>query len=208
MLSIKQSYFASIITSYVHALSASCKSVFALRSEIRKILDNNNCDYEQRERFLLLCTYQDVSGVAGGAGVAAAAVGGGSSGGSEANIIQWEMEVCFISYFVALLPTTWNWRSWRWQSAFSHRYHQSISRELSSLVIVAITSYYWPSLGFSFQCYIVSTEIKIFLVLTSERYLRRFFMESLPQIYWNWAYKRPWYFWSWVKLSNNGFMVN
>ncbi|XP_075245780.1 serine/threonine-protein kinase par-1-like isoform X2 [Convolutriloba macropyga] len=65
-----------------------------MMSEIRKILDNNNCDYEQRERFLLLCTYQDVSGVAGGAGVAAAAVGGGSSGGSEANIIQWEMEVC------------------------------------------------------------------------------------------------------------------
>ncbi len=56
-----------------------------MMSEIREILDNNNCDYEQRERFLLLCTYQDVSGVS-------------SVGGVEGNVIQWEMEVRILSF--------------------------------------------------------------------------------------------------------------
>ncbi|XP_063719727.1 MAP/microtubule affinity-regulating kinase 3-like isoform X4 [Symsagittifera roscoffensis] len=53
-----------------------------MMSEIRKILDNNNCDYEQRERFLLLCTFQDGAG------------GAVSVNQGEASVIQWEMEVC------------------------------------------------------------------------------------------------------------------
>ncbi|XP_048856498.1 MAP/microtubule affinity-regulating kinase 3-like isoform X10 [Brienomyrus brachyistius] len=43
--------------------------------EIRKVLDANNCDYEQRERFLLLCVHGD-----GHAHVD--------------TLVQWEMEVC------------------------------------------------------------------------------------------------------------------
>ncbi|XP_033622722.1 MAP/microtubule affinity-regulating kinase 3 isoform X5 [Fukomys damarensis] len=42
--------------------------------EIRKVLDANNCDYEQRERFLLFCVHGD--------------------GHAAENLVQWEMEVC------------------------------------------------------------------------------------------------------------------
>lgn len=44
-----------------------------MMEEIRKVLDTNSCDYEQRENFLLFCCYGNPA---------------------DANHVQWEMEVC------------------------------------------------------------------------------------------------------------------
>uniref|UniRef100_A0A8C7NG47 non-specific serine/threonine protein kinase n=1 Tax=Oncorhynchus mykiss TaxID=8022 RepID=A0A8C7NG47_ONCMY len=56
-----------------HMKTTSSMEPHDMMREIRKVLDANNCDYEQRERFLLLCVHGD---------------------GHAESLVQWEMEVC------------------------------------------------------------------------------------------------------------------
>ena len=44
-----------------------------MMEEIKKVLESNDCDYEQRENFLLFCCHGNPA---------------------DANHVQWEMEVC------------------------------------------------------------------------------------------------------------------
>lgn len=53
--------------------TTSSKEANEIMKEIRRVLDLNNCDYEQREKFLLLCNHGDPN---------------------TDSQVQWEMEVC------------------------------------------------------------------------------------------------------------------
>lgn len=53
--------------------TTSSKDPNDMMREIRRVLTENNCDYEQREKFLLLCVHGDPN---------------------TDSLVQWEMEVC------------------------------------------------------------------------------------------------------------------
>lgn len=53
--------------------TTSSKDPLDMMDEIKRVLDENRCDYEQREKFLLICVH-------------------GSA--AELNNVTWEMEVC------------------------------------------------------------------------------------------------------------------
>lgn len=53
--------------------TTSSRSPNEIMQEIRKVLDKNDCDYEQRDKFLLLCVHGDPN---------------------DDTLVQWEIEVC------------------------------------------------------------------------------------------------------------------
>ena len=72
-LPAKKTNFKVLIRLFVSHLSTVARDPSDIMAEIRKVLDKNNCEYEQREKFLLLCIYGDPN---------------------TDTLVQWEIEVC------------------------------------------------------------------------------------------------------------------
>lgn len=53
--------------------TTSSRNPSEIMQEIRKVLDKNDCDYEQRDKFLLLCVHGEPN---------------------DDTLVQWEIEVC------------------------------------------------------------------------------------------------------------------